>query len=95
VEHGRELELVALGSGQFGGLRWHCTEHCTTNIVLLVRYPSNFESSSPEGAHMSESEAVQQEKEEPRPDPALQAYRRALRAAAAAEAGYILSVRGG
>jgi hypothetical protein len=42
---------------------------------------------------MSQSEAPPQEKESPRPDPAEQAYRRALRAAAAAEAGYILSMR--
>jgi hypothetical protein len=42
---------------------------------------------------MSESDATQKEKEAPRPDPAEQAYRRALRAAAAAEAGYLLSMR--
>jgi hypothetical protein len=42
---------------------------------------------------MSEPDATQQQKEVPRPDPTVQAYRRALRAAAAAEAGYILSMR--
>ena len=35
----------------------------------------------------------EQEAGPPAPDPALQARRRALRAAAAAEAGYILSMR--
>jgi hypothetical protein len=43
---------------------------------------------------MSQSDSPQQEKEVTQPDPAQQAaYRRALRAAAAAEAGYILSMR--
>jgi hypothetical protein len=42
---------------------------------------------------MSQPDAAPQEKEPPRPDRAEQAYRRALRAAAAAEAGYILSMR--
>jgi hypothetical protein len=42
---------------------------------------------------MSQSDATPQEKEVPQPDTAQQAYRRALRAAAAAEAGYILSMR--